>query len=72
MPMTRSGLSDGGAAPSGGAPELAEGLLEVVSSGSATSADGVDVEARHRLRRTLRILLAARRRDDGGFRDNGS
>jgi hypothetical protein len=64
--MTPSGLRDSGAPPSGSAPELAEGLLEVVSTGSGTSADGADVETRYRLRRTLRILLAARRRDDRG------
>jgi hypothetical protein len=70
--MTPSGLSDGGAPPSGSAPELAEGLLEVVSTGSGMSVDGADVETRHRLRRTLRILLAARRRDDRGLRRNDS
>jgi hypothetical protein len=32
----------------------------------ATVADSTDSETRHRLRRVLRILLAARRRDDGG------
>ena len=66
--MTRSGLGNAGAAPSGGSSEVAEEFPAVVSGGSATTSEGIDGETRHRLRRTLRILLAARRRDDRGFR----
>jgi hypothetical protein len=33
---------------------------------------GADVEARNRRRRALRILLAARRRDDGASPRNGN
>jgi hypothetical protein len=35
---------------------------------SCDPVDTVDAQTRHRLRRALRILIAARRRDDGGRR----
>lgn len=65
--MIGSGLSDAGVAPSAGSSEVGEGLQEAVPGGAASVADSADGETRHRLRRTLRILLAARRRDERGF-----
>lgn len=70
--MILRGAGDSSTPPAGPAPEVAEELVEVLSNGWSQSADGVDVETRHRLRRALRILLAARRRDDGGVRNGDS
>jgi hypothetical protein len=55
-------------------PETAAGPAssrELVDLGRRTAvatavADSADVDSNNRLRRALRILLAARRRDDGG------
>jgi hypothetical protein len=66
--MTPSRLTDSGSSPPASAPEDDEDLVEVAPRGAGPNADGADVETRHRLRRALRILLAARRRDDGGRR----
>jgi hypothetical protein len=68
-------VSGRGGRPSVHAREVDEGAVEAASGDIAATTDrGVDgdVEARHRLRRALRILLAARRRDDGASRYNGS
>jgi len=64
--MTPSRLTDSGSPPPSSPPEVDEDLVEVAANGASPNPDGADVETRHRLRRVLRILLAARRRDDGG------
>jgi hypothetical protein len=70
--MILRGVGDSTAPPAEPAAEVAEELVEVLSNGSSPTAEGVDVETTHRLRRALRILLAARRRDDGGVQNGGS
>jgi hypothetical protein len=68
-------VSSTGVRPPAPAREVVEEAVEAVSGDSAatvdTGRDG-DVETRNRLRRALRILLAARRRDDGASPRNGS
>jgi hypothetical protein len=67
-------VSGSGGRPSVHAREVEEAVEAASGDIAATTDRGVDgdVEARHRLRRALRILLAARRRDDGASRYNGS
>jgi hypothetical protein len=64
--MTATGLPDNSAP--GAAEALGPSEQRTVSSSATATAlsDGADIETRHRLRRALRILTAARRRDDGG------
>jgi hypothetical protein len=68
-------VSGTGARPPTLAHEVGEEAVETASAdhGAAvnTGLDG-DVDTRNRLRRALRILLAARRRDDGASPQNGS
>jgi hypothetical protein len=57
------------------AREVVQEVVEAVSGDPDATVDtGLDgdVETRNRLRRALRILLAARRRDDGASPRNGS
>jgi hypothetical protein len=50
-------------------PEIPGGELAVMTAAASHDVvDNVEAETRHRLRRALRILLAARRRDDGALR----
>jgi hypothetical protein len=53
---------------------MGEEAVAVAFSERVTTDTGLaeDLETRHRLRRALRILLAARRRDDGAPWHNGS
>jgi hypothetical protein len=64
-----------GTRPPARAREVGEEAIEGASAGTGAAADtGLDgdVETRNRLRRALRILLAARRRDDGASPHNGA
>ena len=64
--MTATGWPDRNA-PAGTEAVASEGMTADATAPVASAlADGADPETRHRLRRALRILLAARRRDDGG------
>jgi hypothetical protein len=63
------------ARPRAPAREVVEEAVQVVSGDPAATVDtgcDSDIETRNRLRRALRILLAARRRDDGASPHNGS
>ncbi len=64
--MKGTGLRDGRALGTADGIEPTHGGAALPVPMTSTNVDGEDVEARHRLRRALRILLAARRRDDGG------
>jgi hypothetical protein len=63
--MTATGLPDGGAASAAEGHGSSQDLTDLPVVPSVLQGGG-DLEARHRLRRALRILTAARRRDDGG------
>jgi hypothetical protein len=64
--MTATGLPDS-TAPGAAEALGSSGQGTVSPSATATAlSDGAGIETRHRLRRALRILTAARRRDDGG------
>jgi hypothetical protein len=68
-------VSGTGARPHAPAREVVEEAVEASSGDPGATVDtglGGDVETRNRLRRALRILLAARRRDDGASPRNGS
>jgi hypothetical protein len=61
--------------PPAPAREVVEEAVQAVSGDPAATVDAgldSDFETRNRLRRVLRILLAARRRDDGASPHNGS
>jgi hypothetical protein len=64
--MTATGLPDSSAPAAAEALESRDRNAELKPAVAAVSNGAVDVDTRHRLRRALRILLAARRRDDGG------
>ncbi len=57
-----TGLSDSSAP----ALESGDGVTAPPSAVATALPEDADVETGHRLRRALRILTAARRRDDGG------
>jgi hypothetical protein len=61
-----TGVSDSSAPGSAEPLESSDGVTDWPSAVTTAPPDGADVETRHRLRRALRILTAARRRDDGG------
>ncbi len=66
--MTATGLPDN-SSPDGvveGPPSDHPSQPESRTALATMIADSTDVDTRHRLRRALRILLAARRRDDSG------
>jgi hypothetical protein len=67
-------VSSMGARPSAPAREVGEEPVAVRLSDPVTAETGLaeDLETRHRLRRALRILLAARRRDDGAHWHHGT
>jgi hypothetical protein len=67
-------VSGTGARPPAPAREAGEEVVEMASGQPGMTVDSLDadVETRHRLRHALRILVAARRRDDGASPHNGS
>ncbi|MDQ6856393.1 MAG: hypothetical protein M3Z57_04900 [Candidatus Dormibacteraeota bacterium] len=60
-----TGLSDSSTPSSAEPVGSSEGVTDSHEGAIAVLADGDDRETRHRLRRALRILTAARRRDEG-------
>ncbi len=63
--MTATGMSDGSAPIAVGNADSSEDPAESSAALATAVADGTDPDTLRRLRQTLRILLAARRRDDG-------